>query len=195
MSLVYAVRCNFKRSDLEESWNDWYNGPKLAQMLQLPKFLSGQRFRASALNDERKYLALWRVESAEAFQTPEYKSNWGFFDWAPYIGDWSRDLFEVAGRSPVEQFKVEDKDFLYLLSFEGLSQGQANAEFEKIRSLRPQVTWMHAVGLDQHSPILGLRPLSQRDADFEPLPQDSLLKETIFEPISQFAQSSESALS
>jgi hypothetical protein len=67
MSCVYAVRCNFGRPDLEQAWNDWYSGPKLKQMLAKPLFLSGQRFKATRLDRRRQYLALWIVESPEAF--------------------------------------------------------------------------------------------------------------------------------
>jgi hypothetical protein len=74
MSDVYLVRCNFSRPDLEERWHAWYSGPKLAEMMTA-------------------WLAAWVVESPQAFETPEYKASWGFVDWAPYITDWSRNLF------------------------------------------------------------------------------------------------------
>ena len=49
MSDVYAVRCNFSRPDLEERWHAWYSGPKLAEMMTHPFFLSGQRYRAAGV--------------------------------------------------------------------------------------------------------------------------------------------------
>ena len=93
MSFVYAVRCNFSRPDLEDRWNAWYGGAKLAEMVTQPLFLSGQRYRAAGLDQTIKYLALWVVESPDAFTTPVYKKNWGFAEWVPHITDWSRNLY------------------------------------------------------------------------------------------------------
>ena len=33
MAFVYIVRCNFNEPEKEQAWNDWYSGPKIAQML------------------------------------------------------------------------------------------------------------------------------------------------------------------
>ena len=68
---------------------------KLKQMLAKPHFLSVQRFFRAG-GEGRNYLAFWVLSSPEAFNTVEYKSDWGFFEWRPYIIDWSRDLFERA---------------------------------------------------------------------------------------------------
>lgn len=195
MSLLYVVRCNFTRADLENAWNNWYNGPKLAQMLAKPLFLSGQRFRATALDDRRRYLALWHVESEQAFKTPEYTSDWGFFEWADNITDWSRDLFEAAADSQPDTWRIIESEFLYLVSFEGLSEKEAEEELAVIRPLRSDVSWFRTTGLDKHSPLLGLQKLTPGDAVFEPLPASSKARETIFEPISHFATSPTSALS
>lgn len=194
MSLLYIVRCNFSEPDLEPAWNNWYSGPKLAQMLAKPHFLSGQRFKASALHDQRRYLALWHVESEQAFETPEYKNDWGFFEWSSNITDWSRDLFDVADGQSSDAWRIAEDEFLYLISFEGLGRAEAEGELERIRPLRTGVTWFRAVGLDRHSPYVGLRRLTQLDADFVPLQGDSRLKETIFTPISRFATSPGAAL-
>ena len=62
-------------------------------MMTHPLFLSGQRYRASGLDQRVIYLAAWVVESPAAFETPQYRASWGFADWAPHITDWSRNLF------------------------------------------------------------------------------------------------------
>lgn len=77
MSFVYAVRCNFADAELEDKWNAWYSGPKLAEMMTHPLFLSGQRYRAAGLDETIKYLALWVVESPDAFTTPPVQVNVG----------------------------------------------------------------------------------------------------------------------
>ncbi len=68
MSFAYIVRCNFNDPTREPAWNDWYSGPKIAQMLRKPHFRSCQRFRKVA-GQGRNYLALWVLESPEAFKT------------------------------------------------------------------------------------------------------------------------------
>ena len=62
MSVVYAVGCNFRNAELEDAWNDWYNGPKMAQMLALPLFENVQRFEAADLDMKVKYLAVWLLK-------------------------------------------------------------------------------------------------------------------------------------
>lgn len=180
MAFVYAVRCNFSDPAREQAWNDWYNGPKRKQMLSKPLFITGQRFKASSLNTHRKYLALWQVESPDAFTTPEYKSDWGFFEWAPFITDWSRDLYQAT--SDPARFEIPVEEALYFVSFEDLSLDDARRERDRISAARPGVTWMEAVGLDKHSTVIGLQRV---EADWRP---GSALaagpfQETVFTPL------------
>ena len=90
MAFVYVVRCNFNEPAKERAWNAWYSGPKIAQMLAKPHFRSCQRFERMSGNG-RNYLALWTLQSPDAFKTPQYTTDWGFFEWAPHITNWSRD--------------------------------------------------------------------------------------------------------
>lgn len=153
MTLAYIVRCNFNQADLEASWNEWYGGPKLKQMLDKPHFISVQRFQR-AHGDGRTYLAFWILDSKEAFETPEYKNDWGFFEWRPYIVDWSRDLFEPLereARSPA----VGPGQMLRLVSFEGLDADAADAAKAEVEARLPGVRWMRSSGLDRHTPLVG----------------------------------------
>ena len=104
MAFVYVVRCNFTEPAKEQAWNAWYSGPKIAQMLAKPHFRSCQRFARTSGNG-RNYLALWTLQSPDAFKTPQYTTDWGFFEWAPHITDWSRDLFD-GGAAPEQVFAV-----------------------------------------------------------------------------------------
>jgi hypothetical protein len=191
MAYIYAVRCNFSDAAKEEAWNAWYSGPKLAQMLAKPMFLTGQRFRATGLEQRRQYLALWSLASPEAFSTPEYTSDWGFFEWAPYITDWSRDLYEMPAGSDPGQFAAGDGEALYLAAFEGMTEAAADAAMQHAAAARPGVTWLKAVGLDKHSPRLGLRRLT--DASWRPAAPVGAagFSETIFTPISVCARAAE----
>jgi hypothetical protein len=185
MPCLYAVRCNFARADLEEAWNDWYSGPKLRQMIAKPLFLSGQRFAASGLDRRRKYLALWVVESPAAFATPEYTGDWGFFEWQPHIRDWSRDLY-AAPDDASTRFAADGTTSLHLVSFDGQPPAAAAALRQRVAGRRPGVTWLEAVGLDRHSPILGLARLP-RGALPAALGIDGV-QETVFDPISSCAR-------
>jgi hypothetical protein len=93
--MLYVVRCRFVGSETEEEgWNAWYSGPKLADMLLMPHFRAGHRFRS---DEERPtYLALWVVDGPEAFETERYRAGWGFSEWTEHVTDWSRDLVDPA---------------------------------------------------------------------------------------------------
>ena len=184
MAFVYAVRCNFTKPEREAAWNAWYDGPKLASLLSKPMFLAGQRFTAAGGDLRRKYLALWYVEDPAAFTTPEYKAEWGFGEWAPFITDWSRDLYRAPEGERAAAFAVALDETLRLISFEGLDAAEAAAEAERIRPLRPGLRWLEAVGLDRQSPVLALG----RAEPAAPLPATSRARETQFAPRFAFAR-------
>ena len=149
MTFVYVVRCNFTEPAKEAAWNAWYSGPKIAQMLAQPYFLTCQRFRRIA-GTGRDYLALWTLQSPQAFETAQYRSQWGFSEWTPYITDWSRDLFDGGARSEAA-FAVPPDGALHVVSFDGASADVAIAQ--------PGLLWLPVAGLDRHTAMIGLAPL------------------------------------
>jgi hypothetical protein len=187
MPFVYIVRCNFTRPDKEDAWNAWYSGPKIKQMLAKPHFRTCQRFRLAS-GTGRSYLTLWTLNSLEAFKTPQYTSDWGFFEWAPYISDWSRDLFDATHAQP-DAFNVPGAGALHVISFDGLSEAEA-----KDTILTPTLTlrgregwetmlWLPVVGLDRHTPMIGTRVLGATShASWEPL-QPRQGQEALYAPI------------
>jgi hypothetical protein len=184
MVFVYIVRCNFTDSKREQAWNAWYSGAKIEQMLAKPYFRTCQRFRLAS-GTGRNYLALWTLQSPEAFTTAEYKSDWGFFEWAPYVTDWSRDLFD--GRSaPEEAFAVAPGGSLRTVSFDGMSQHEASDARAVIASSQPELIWLPIAGLDRHTPMIGLQPLSgvesSRSSDHG---RKERIQEAIYRPISE----------
>ena len=185
MSVVYVVRCNFSEPSKEWNWNDWYSGPKIKQMLAKPFFRTCQRFRKSA-GTGRNYLALWLLDSFMALNTNEYTSDWGFFEWRPYITDWSRDLFGSEGRKDAE-FAVLAQGALQVVSFDDMSAANARtARAEAEQSLSGMI-WLPIVGLDRHTPVIGLRPLSDiTTAQLSGAPLPAGVQETIYRPISDF---------
>jgi hypothetical protein len=183
MPVVYVVRCNFSDPNKEWAWNDWYSGPKIKQMLAKPFFRTGQRFR-KASGTGRNYLALWLLDSSEAFNTKEYTSDWGFFEWRPYIIDWNRCLFDGNGRSDTD-FAVLAHGALQLISFDGMSADDAQAARAATEKSRPGVMWFPTVGLDRETPFIGLRPLpdiTTSKLSSAPLPAGA--QEAIYRPIS-----------
>jgi hypothetical protein len=158
MVFVYIVRCNFTEPAKEQGWNAWYSGPKIEQMLAKPYFRSCQRFRLVS-GTGRSYLALWTVQSPAAFETAEYTSDWGFSEWAPHIAHWSRDLFD-GGAASERAFAVAPAGSLRVVSFDGMGEADAQAACALITSSEPDMMWLPVVGLDHHTPLIGLQPLA-----------------------------------
>lgn len=183
MTFVYIVRCKFTAADREQAWNDWYGGPKIEQMLRLPYFRSCQRFRRSS-GEGRDYLALWTMQKAEAMTTPDYLSQWGFSDWSPFITDWSRDLFD--GRPAAETaFAVPQAGALKAIAFDGMSAEQGEAARATIATREPDMLWLPIAGLDRHTPLIGLRPMSAPSIG-TPAPTAAGVQEAMYRPISSF---------
>jgi hypothetical protein len=188
MPFIYSVRCNFTQPDKEAAWNDWYSGPKLKQMLAKPLFRTGQRFKVASLDTRRQYLALWCVDSPDAFTTPEYRNDWGFFEWAPFITDWSRDLYELPASADPDSLVAAPGQAIYLASFEDMTEGTAEAAMQVAAVQRPGVLWLKAAGLDRHSPRLGLRRLDSPAFNPPPVTGAEGFRETVFTPISVCAR-------
>jgi hypothetical protein len=183
MVFVYIVRCNFTEPDREQAWNDWYSGPKIVQMLAKPYFCSCQRFRRVS-GHGRNYLALWTLQSPEAFNTTEYRSDWGFFDWERYIADWSRDLFD-GGETPVTAFAVPPSGALHVVSFDGIDIDRAQAARAATANLEPKMMWLPAIGLDRHTPIIGLAP-SGVATPVAAAGDGNEIQRAVYRPISEF---------
>ncbi len=187
MSFVYAVRCNFARPDLEERWHEWYSGPKLAEMLTQPYFLSGQRYRAAALDQTIKYLALWVVASPEAFATPVYKKNWGFADWTAHITDWSRNLYSAPEGDVSALLNVPPGGGLYFAALDGVPAAEVEPRLQALETRCPDVAWMLVAGLDRSCPAVGFRRLDDLSRPPQPVPRELAagIRETLYRPITE----------
>ena len=185
MTAVYIVRCNFTAPDQEQAWNDWYSGPKLKQMLAQRYFLSCQRFRRAS-GTGRDYLALWVVEKSEALRTRQYVSQWGFADWERYVTDWSRDLFD-AGARPANDFAVAAGGVLDAPAFDGMSADEAEAARRRIAA--SDIMWLPIIGLDRHTPIIGLRVTSTAAAANDP---GANVQHATYRPICNFQSAARS---
>jgi hypothetical protein len=171
MIFVYVVRCRFTEPAREQAWNAWYSGPKIEQMLAQPLFRTCQRFRRAA-GTGRDYLTVWTVENPQALATRQYRAQWGFAEWTPHITDWSRDLFD-GGSASEAALAVPADGALAVAAFDHMSEDAAAAARDKVARAEPDMMWLPAIGLDRHTPIIGLHPLAngaaagsvQRDGD------------------------------
>ncbi len=185
MVFAYIVRCNFNAPDKEQAWNAWYSGPKIADMLRKPHFLSCQRFCRDA-GTGRDYLALWTLASPDAFNTAEYTADWGFFEWQDHVVDWSRDLFD-GGDVPSRDFAVPNGGAIEVLSFDGITSGDAGAANEAIARSAASMMWLPVVGLDRHTPMIGLRTLqSGDDTSMTDVTDSVVVQRARYRPICEF---------
>jgi hypothetical protein len=184
MTFVYIVRCRFTEPSREQAWNAWYSGPKIEQMLAQPLFRTCQRFRRTA-GSGRDYLTVWTVESPRALDSPRYKAQWGFAEWTPCITDWSRDLFD-GGAASETALAVAPDGALAVVAFDRMSDDEAAAAREKAARADPEMMWLPAVGLDRHTPMIGLRPLAAgASAGSAQDPGDQRVQRAVYRPITR----------
>ena len=183
MAFVYVVRCAFTEPAREAAWNAWYSGPKIMQMLRKPHFRTCQRFKRAA-GRGRDYLALWTLQSPDAFRTEQYTADWGFFEWAPYITDWSRDLCD-GGDTPEAAFAVPEQGGLAVVSFDGLSVEKATEAQDALSKSQPDMMWLPVIGLDRHTPLIGLQVARALTAN-EPTRDLDGVQQALYRTISRF---------
>jgi len=184
MAFVYIVRCNFTEPGKEQAWNAWYSGPKIAQMLAQPHFRACQRFRRAA-GRGRDYLALWIVDAPQALATPQYVSQWGFAEWAPFVTDWSRDLFDGSAVAD-DAFAVASQGTLAVVSFDAMNAEDAGAARVALARSDPALMWLPVIGLDRHTPEIGLRPLPDLSRSPDDDARDRRVQCAIYRPISEY---------
>ena len=90
---------------------------------------------------------------------PEYVSDWGFSEWASHVTDWSRDLFD-GGPASERIVAVPREGSLRTVSFDGMSESDAQAVRTVIERSAPDMLWLRIAGLDRHTPLIGLQPLT-----------------------------------
>ncbi|HEX6666376.1 MAG TPA: hypothetical protein VF081_07265 [Solirubrobacterales bacterium] len=187
--LAYLVGCRFMLPEREAEWNEWYNGPKLAKMLAKPGFLSCQRFQAIDPATPAPYLAVWRVASEAAFETPEYTSDWGWADYADLIGEWTRDLCRLEGDDGPASLACPPDGALRFVRVQVEDAEEARRVRDAVAAACPGMIWGETVGLDRSVPFVGLQVLEGTDHDFTDL-DDPRVSDALLRPLIAHTQSS-----
>lgn len=95
MSLLYLVRCSYRDVDSELAWNTWYSDLHVPEMLTVPGFSSGRRYRATDPESPR-YAARYELADSRVLESGTYQeTSGGRFPepWYPNITDFSRWLY------------------------------------------------------------------------------------------------------
>jgi hypothetical protein len=109
-------------------------------------------------------------------------SQWGFAEWVSLVTDWSRDLFD-GGAQPDDAFEVSPQGALGVVSFEGMSAEDASEAHAVVAHTDPAMMWLPVIGLDRHTPMIGLKPL----ADIASPPQGGEgLHSGVYRPITPY---------
>ena len=122
---------------------------------------------------------------ADAFKSEQYTTDWGFFEWAPFITDWSRDLFH-GGDTPESSFAVSASGALEVVSFDGSAPDEAERARAAMANSRPGMMWLPVAGLDRHTLAIGLRVLGDAAATEPFAAGDPRVQQAIYRPISDF---------
>jgi hypothetical protein len=74
---------------------------------------------------------------------------------------------------------------LHAVTFDGMSEDEANAARASIADREPDMMWLPIAGLDRHTPCIGLRPLHD-PAPSHPLAhaRSERIQQAIYRPIS-----------
>jgi antibiotic biosynthesis monooxygenase (ABM) superfamily enzyme len=70
-SAVLLMMIDVKPED-EAGFNRWYNEEHIPELMALPGFISARRFEVEG--EGQKYLAIYELEDAKVFDTPQYKA-------------------------------------------------------------------------------------------------------------------------
>lgn len=67
----------------QDEFNDWYNNTHLPEVLACPGWRAATRFES--LEGQPQFLAIYELDSEDAWDTPEFERAKGFGPVAPYI--------------------------------------------------------------------------------------------------------------
>ena len=77
---------------VETEWNQWYDQVHLPEILKVPGFLSGRRYRA--VEGTPKYMALYELESVKAFYSEAFNRARGWGQFLSQISNRTLNVYE-----------------------------------------------------------------------------------------------------
>ena len=95
VSVLYLVRCSYRDANSESAWNTWYSDLHVPEMLTIPGFRSGRRYRAADPESPR-YAARYELTDSRVLESGAYQeTSGGRFPepWYSNITDFSRWLY------------------------------------------------------------------------------------------------------
>lgn len=92
---LYLVTAHFDEEGDEAGWNAWYEEVHIPNLLAVPGVISVARYRR--LGRERRYLAVYEIESPAVFDTDAYRAAAGWGPWQASIVTWNRTIAQVVG--------------------------------------------------------------------------------------------------
>jgi hypothetical protein len=95
---VYLLRAEFADPEREQAWNRWYDEKHVPELLTVPGIVSATRYQQRGARG--RYLAAYEIESPDVFDEPRYAEVTGWGEWAPYITEWRRAVYEVVEERP-----------------------------------------------------------------------------------------------
>lgn len=168
--MLYMVEMDFPHADRVEAWQAWYAG-HVRMLLTLPGFRAAQRFRA-VTPTLSPWLAVYAVDGAHAFETPEYRAKagpGGTGEWRTQMTNWRRNL--VEGLSTLPEVKPDQQ----LVVVDRLGD-RAPALPAGLERLKP-------VGLDRSIVERGVRVLPAGAAVPERAGEEGGRRVVVFRPI------------
>lgn len=77
---------------VEKEWNQWYDQVHLPEILRVPGFLSGRRYRA--VEGAPKYMTLYELESVQAFHSQAFDQAKGWGEFLSQISNKTINVYE-----------------------------------------------------------------------------------------------------
>ncbi len=90
--ILMEVRVNIA-PEKEEAFNEWYNNVHVPEIIAVPGFISGRRFKRVS-GDEISYMALYELESMDPLKSEAYKDARGWGEFEPYISNLSWNVYQ-----------------------------------------------------------------------------------------------------
>ncbi len=77
---------------VEAEWNEWYDQIHLPEILKVPGFLSGRRYRS--VEGTPKYMTLYELEDVKVISSEAFNRARGWRQFEPHISGLTRNVYE-----------------------------------------------------------------------------------------------------